>query len=115
MSQEHKAHDRFLMATVLGCKMYNTSFGKSTGAIYRQLRMMNRGFTMGSSGFGNIFGDVTDEQIELDLLKGALLNPDLFASVKEVFHNHPNPDALDPTGRRIYEIFKRLESSKDIP
>jgi hypothetical protein len=102
------------MATVDGRKMYNTSFGKSSGAIYRQLRMMNRGFTMATGGFGKI-DDVTGEQLELDLLKGALLNPDLFASVKAVFHNHPNPDALDPTGRRIYEIFKRLESSKDIP
>lgn len=56
---------------------------------------------------------LTEEEIELDLLKAAITSPDLFASIKQVFHNHLHPESLDPTGRKLYEIFKRLENERD--
>lgn len=66
-----------------------------------------------SQKYKSAFEDQTDEELEMDLLKGALTNPELYASVKGVFHNHPHPEQLDPTGRRIYEIFKKLETQSD--
>jgi len=60
-----------------------------------------------------MISNLTEEQLELDLLKGAIANPDLFASVRAVFHNHPHPEQLDDTGKKLYRIFKRLEGAID--
>jgi hypothetical protein len=56
-----------------------------------------------------IEGDLSEAGLELDVLKVAVVNPELFQSLRQVFLNHSNPDSLDDTGKKLYRIYTRLE------
>lgn len=47
----------------------------------------------------------TYEDTELELLKIAVTNPDLYNNLKEVFENHRYPEKLDPVGQMLRQYF----------
>jgi hypothetical protein len=59
------------------------------------------------------FEDLSEEGLELELLRCALVNEPLFLSIKAVFESHKYPERLDPTGLKLYNIFKRLSHEQD--
>jgi hypothetical protein len=63
-----------------------------------------------ANGAANVYVSMTDEEIQLDLLKAAVVNPELYNTMRQLMTNHPYPDRLDPAAKRLRKIFKELES-----
>lgn len=47
----------------------------------------------------------TYEETELEMLKVAVLNPDLYNNLKQVFTEHKYPEKLDTVGQQLREFF----------
>lgn len=51
------------------------------------------------------------QEIELEVLRTAVINTELFQQLREIFVNHKYPDRLDPVGQMIRRVFINLENS----
>jgi hypothetical protein len=55
------------------------------------------------------YSDMTDDQIRLDVLKAAVVNPELYNTMRQLMVNHPYPQRLDENARRLRRIFMELD------
>ena len=56
------------------------------------------------------YSDMTDEEIQQDVLKAAIVNPELYNTMRQLMIGHPYPNRLDEHAQRLRRIFMELES-----
>lgn len=49
------------------------------------------------------------QELEIELLKVAVVSPDLYNNLRSVFIDHKSPDKLDPMGKQMREYFLNLK------
>lgn len=59
--------------------------------------------------FGLNVADSSSEDVELEMLKIAVMNPGLYNTLKSIFAQHKYPEKLDGTGRAVHKFFSNRE------
>lgn len=55
------------------------------------------------------YHDMTEDEIKLDVLKAAVMDPELYNTIRQLMVDHPYPDRLDPQAKRLRKIFMELD------
>ncbi len=55
------------------------------------------------------YTQMTDDEVRLDVLKAAMVNPDLYNTMRQLMVDHPYPARLDEHARRLRRIFMELD------
>jgi len=54
------------------------------------------------------YSQLSDQEVIADLLKCAIVNPQLFNTMRSLMIDHPRPSALPPDAVRLRRIFMEL-------